>query len=59
MDISVNNFVGNVYFFLIRLLLCKLRKLKLCLIGLGGLYFFNKILMEGGKVILNVDKIEM
>lgn len=50
---------GNVYFFLIRLLLCKLRKLKLCLIGLEGLYFFNKILMEGGKVILNVDKIEM
>lgn len=50
---------GNVYFFLIRLLLCKLRKLKLCLIGLGGLYFFNKIVMEGGKVILNVDKIEM
>lgn len=58
-DISVNNFVGNVHFLLTRSLLCKLRKSKSCSTGLGGSYPFNKTSTEGGKVILNVDKIEM
>lgn len=50
---------GNVHVLLTRSLLCKLEKSNSCSTGLRGSYPFNKTPTEGGKVILNVDKIEM
>lgn len=49
----------NVHIFLTGSLLCKLEKSKSCLTGRGGSFPFNKTQLEGGKVILNVNKIEM